>query len=206
MNFMELRDLVKIFLKSWKTFFGTVGIFVVTGFAWYVLQPETYKANVTLNVTRMGTQQTTEYRYDGFYRLQADERFADTVVQWLRAPNIIQTITERAQTIPVGRSMFMPRGGALRAERLSSQMIAVTYQTADQESAARVAKVLVSVIDQESTTLNETAQEESWFTVIGDDPVIRDGRVGLALVLAVSLIGGVFIGFWAVLFRHYFRE
>ena len=201
---MELRDFLDIFVQGRKLFLSVVVGCVVVGAIWYGFQPLTYRADLTLNVARSGVQQTADYRYDGFYRLQADERFADTVVRWLGSPRIVDDIGTSAGSFPLPSGNFS-FGGVFDAKRLSSQVIDVTYRTSGRDGADRIAQTLIAVLNRETARLNTGAAEQSWFVVQGERPVIVDGRQGLVLVLIVSLALGTFLGFWSVLFHRYFR-
>lgn len=79
---------------------STVGIVVL----FLLLQPVRYTTVLSLHVGRVHNEtQAEEYHYDDFYRLQADERFADTLVRWLASPSIVADIYSG-----IGRSVVMP--------------------------------------------------------------------------------------------------
>ncbi|MDD5083472.1 MAG: hypothetical protein PHT88_00855 [Candidatus Moranbacteria bacterium] len=194
---MELKDIITIFRTHRNAFFMTVALCVALGAFGHSLQKEHVASNLTLNVTRLGSDKTMDYQYHDFYRLQADERFADTVVRWLGSPRIVSDIYA---------DISDANSHAFKAQRLSSQMIQVTYDAYDGAFADKIAQSLVARINREADTLNKDQQESTWFSVVGDDPVVRDGRIGITLILAVSLALGVFLGFWVVLLRHYFSS
>lgn len=195
---MELRVAADIFRARRVSFFATVLVCAVLGGAWQYGQKPFVKSDLMLNVTRVGSEPSSEYQYHGLYRLQADERFGDTVVRWLQSPRIIADISAQSES-GSGTSVR-----AMDAQRLSSQMIRVTYAAADKSEAERIAKALVERINEESGSLNADHQESSWFAVAGDEPVVTDGRSSLVFAGGVSLAAGIFLGFWTVLFRHYF--
>jgi capsular polysaccharide biosynthesis protein len=200
---MELREYIAIFRKHRKYFWVTVCAFVIVALVWQHWQGEYVVGNLTLNVTRLGSDKTTDYQYHDFYRLQADERFADTVVRWLESPRMVSDIYESAQ-VNVDTASDRTLSHALTAERLSSQVIQVTYNAENALVARKISQSLIDKVNTEAGALNKDQQEVSWFVVVGSDPVIRDGRFGLMLALVVSFVLGFFVGFWVVLFRHYF--
>lgn len=202
---MEAKKYIAIFHKYQKSFWITVGVCVLVGVSWQYTQREAVVANLTLNVTRLGSERTTDYQYHDFYRLQADERFADTVVRWLGSPRIISDIFEQVQTQMTQRGS-RPLAQVFEAQRLSSQMIQVTYNAENVSAAQAIAHALLTRINAETSALNKDQQEAAWFVIVGDAPVMSDARVSMALVLALTLSLGVFLGFWMVLFRHYFSK
>lgn len=203
--FMELKELLEILRKQRTFYIGVILIFLLGSWIWQVRQPEQYQATLLVNIGRAGASQATDYTYDSFYRLQADERFADTVVRWLSTPRIVEDIYREARLDSTALDM-KDLSGVFAAGRLSSQMISVRYAAADRPVLDRLADAAVVVLNRYTDTLNTEAKDRSWFVVIGSDPVIRDARIGLGLAFAVGLALGVFFGFWLVLVRHYLKS
>jgi capsular polysaccharide biosynthesis protein len=198
---MEFREIIVIFRKHKHYFWMSVFGCVLVGFFFQQLQPMYVTSNLTLNVTRLGSDKTTDYQYHDFYRLQADERFADTVVRWLESPRIVSDIyaDTRINTAEKNKHAF-------KAKRLSSQMIQVTYVAVDEASAQKIAQSLIDRVNTETRSLDKEQQESAWFTVIGNDPVASDGRISILFILTISFVLGIFVGFWVVLGRHYFSS
>lgn len=191
---MEFKELLLIFKKYQTIFFSVVIAFVFLGAVFFLFQPAKNVADFTLNVTRIGTQKTDAYHFDDFYRLQADERFADTVTRWLMSsPRTVVDIADEAKVARVGFS----------AERLSSQMIRVKYQVANKNEAQKIASATLKVLNAQTQELNRDQQEENWFVLSGGEPVTTDARLSFAKLFLASLALGVFFGFWGVLWRHY---
>lgn len=201
---MELIDYINIFRKQAKVFWIVVLIFVLVAIVWQRSQPVNYRAALLLNIGREGVQETSDYKYDGFYRLQADEKFADTVVRWLASPRVVEDIYAGAG---LGLKDLGVRGlkNIFLAKRLSSQMIEVTYNNPDTKTLEKISKSAVEVINRYTESLNKENKEPSWFVVIGNEPVIRDARVSLNFALAISLVLGIFFGFWAALLAYYLK-
>ena len=203
---MEFKDLIRLFQREALLFWGIVFFFVVVAFLWQKSQSVTYQAVELMNIGRSGTetQVTSEYTYDSFYRLQADERFADTVVRWLRSPRVVEDIyTESllsadAMTLPDLKSTFA-------AGRLSSQMIEVSYAGPSEKALQELSRAMTVVLNRYTLSLNQEQTEPNWFVVIGSEPLIRDARLSLPLVLLIGLAAGLFVAFWSVLVKHYFR-
>lgn len=196
---MELREFADIFIKDRKVFFGIILGCVVLSMLVFRFQPEGYQATVSLNVTRGGAIETSDYRYDQFYRLQADERFADTVVRWIAAPALKEAIDAEA-----GVQSGVIRD--LKAVRLSSQMIEVTYEASSPAAFGKYAAAIARVINHESAKLNEQAKATDWFIVTEGVPAIGSAKLGFAPMAAGGLFTGVFLAFWTVLVRRYWKK
>ena len=192
---MELKEYIQIFKKHSKLFWLSVVLFAIMAFSYQILAPTRYASSLVMNVTREGTQKTQDYRYDEFYRLQADERFADTVVRWLGAPGIASDICDDAGACPEG---------GFKARRLSSQMIEVNYATRNTKAAEKIAISVGDILSREIEKLNQYQKNDAWFKILVNDPEIMDGRIGPWKLLLGSLSLGAFVGFWAVFAKHYF--
>jgi hypothetical protein len=195
---MELKEFIGIFAKDRKVFFGIILGMIVLGSLVFRFQPDRYQASLILNVTRGGSIVTPDYRYDQFYRLQADERFADTVVRWLGAPRIRADIAAKA-------GGMSPLSG-FTAKRLSSQMIEVTYVAGTPARFREYASALAVVVNAESVRLNEQAKDADWFIVVADEPVIASAKIPFAMLFLGSLALGLFTAFWVVLIRRYWKQ
>lgn len=195
---MELREIITIFRRHKKIgIFCVVGTFLAGGI-FFLFQPDHYRTELVINVTRGGMQQTDQYRYDDFYRLQADERFADTIVRWLGSSGVVRQIRLGAQDARLV--------GNIKASRLSSQMIVISYTTDSPESAKGIADATVTTIRDRIDQLNSYQQERSWFTIVADEPFIETAKFSFGKVALAALLLGMFAGFWGVLLAYYFEK
>jgi uncharacterized protein involved in exopolysaccharide biosynthesis len=202
---MELSDIIQIFKKERTLYIGITLLFVFTAWLWQRDQETTYQATLLLNIGRAGVSETIDYTYDSFYRLQADERFADTVVRWLASPRVVEDIYREARLNPESLDV-KALGSVFSAGRLSSQMITVKYGGDNKKTLEQLSVAAVTVLNRYTDTLNTEEREKSWFVVIGSDPVVRESQVSLELALGVGLALGLFFGFWTVLLRHYLAK
>ncbi len=195
---MEFRDFCLIFAYRRNLFAGVFFASIAVALLVFRFQPARFETSLTLNVSRSGTHETQDYTYDQFYRLQADERFADTVVRWLAAPSI------RTDVMKVS-GVSAAVTDSISAKRLSSQMIAVTYVSGVRNGFGDMSKAVPEVLNREAGKLNERSKDADWFSVVADDPVVRDARIPLRFLLLLGVALGAFFGFWIVLIDWYFR-
>jgi hypothetical protein len=203
---MDLQEYIQV-LKRERYFFWitAVGIWLVC-FAWFSLQPLRYQGTLLLNVGRTAPTSTTtgpvspEYTYDNFYRLQADERFADTLVRWLGNPRIVSDVLSTAGT---SADLYTERQlrTYFQAKRLSSQVVEVEYSADTKDALYRYAEAMNRVTSRYAETLN--GSQENWFRIVGSDPVIREARVGAWPFLAFAALGALFLAFWAVFVKRF---
>ncbi len=194
---MELREFCQIFLVRWRIFFGVFAAVLLVSLLSFRFQPERYETSLLLNVARSGRYETTGYTYDQFYRLQADERFADTVVRWIGEPSVREMIRKQAGAEDEAVD-------TLSAKRLSSQVIHVDYRAKRPSGFGRMAEVVPAVLNESSERIDAASEHPDWFTLVADEPVVRDARLSLGFLLGFGAVVGLFAGFWAVLAAWYF--
>lgn len=198
---MELREYVKIFQEQIWVFFGTVAIFVFAGISTHLILPDDYRSYLNLNVTRAGgygsLAHVNAYEYDEFYRLQADERFADTVVRWIGSMRFQHDVL---------RESGAKNNLQLKAKRLSSQMIEVSYVTTQADQSKKVSKVIVDEINKKSKELNKDQKIRSWFKVVDDEPFVEKNKIEFWKMISICVSLGLFLGVWMVFIFHYFKK
>lgn len=200
---MELRNFIAIFIAE-KRLIATILIAALAiGFFAYRLQAQWYTSTVLFSVTRIAPEETADYRYDQLYRLQADERMADTVARYLESGIGMKTAVERAELSAPRADFFIE--GKVRALRTSSQLIQVKYRAKTATEAERLADALLETGERYAASLNEQARDRNWFTLLATDPFIKDGRFTLLRSLFIALASGALLAFWTVLIRWYWQ-
>lgn len=186
-----------------------VAVFVGGAFGWQWLRPVSYETVLALHIARSQekTVSSGEYRYGDFYRLQADERFADTVVRWLLSPGIVSDVFRAADLEKrVGNPGDL--SGAFVPKRLSSQFVEVRFSSPEMTDGEKIANAMRDVLNRETQNLNLGApgNSDGWFVVLVDRPVTYRYEPNWKWILAVSLSLGVLAGAWAVLVKQYWRD
>ncbi len=200
---MELQTFLTLFIRRQRLILWIVALALLVGFLAYRLQTQWYESEVLLSVTRQGSEATQEYQYDQYYRLQADERMADTVARYLET-SIARRETARLALLSADREkeFIVNKVAALR---LSPSLIKVMYQAKTPTEAGRIAAALVETGERHVAELNEQAANRNWFTLVSSEAFSKDGRFSLLSALGIGLAAGIFIAFWSVLILWYWK-
>lgn len=201
---MELKEYIAILRKQKRWFWGIALGLIAAGLIWQQTQPKIYSGDLLLNVGRSGGTTTTgEYTYDNFYRLQADERFADTLVRWLSNSRFVLDTLDAAG-LSGDKYTEKDLTHIFSAERLSSQVVEVRFTNQDTALIKKIAQSVLDVSDRYTSALNPG--QDNWFVIVGSDPVIRDARVPLWPFAGMLVAGAVLVAFFGVLFREYWER
>ncbi len=197
---MTLPEFIAIFRLRRKLiltlFFGVL----LLSLAVYRLQPRSYDASLLLSISRTSLQETGEYRYDQWYRLQADERFADTLVRYFGTDEAHRSLAQEAGLGQSDQSFFLRQN--IKATRLSSQLIEVRLLTRTERGAERAGTAVVTLANRYAEELNRKPNDENWFVVIGTPALVADARLNWQTVLLTGAILGALVAFWTALFDH----
>lgn len=196
---MSPYDLIDIFVRQKKLFATLCACGVLASVGFLLFQPQRYRGEVVLTVTRTALADSAEYTYDEYYRLEADAKLADTVVQYLKSTTGKQMIAERAKLSEESYQRFTH--DTLRIARLGTQLILTEYTLPNREEAVRLGEALAFVANRYVASLSEDARDLTWFTVLAEDPVVREAQWSALHVMGIGVFGGVFLAFWGVLVR-----
>ncbi|MFZ1655170.1 MAG: hypothetical protein WAT84_05070 [Candidatus Moraniibacteriota bacterium] len=200
---MELRAFLELFIRQRNLICGIVLAALVIGFCAYRLQTQWYEGTVLLSVTRQGAEAATDYQYDHYYRLQADERMANTVARYLETPIGRRDIARRALLSNARETEFIER--KVTALVLASNLVQVTYRAKSPTEAERIAAAMLETSERYVASLNEQAANRNWFTLVATDSLTHDGRFTWPVALGIAMAVGLFIAFWTVLGLWYWR-
>lgn len=172
---------------------------------WYVMRPVVFDVSLSLEVTRDSSTDTADYQYDQFYRLEADDKFADTIVRWMKDPAVVHAVLSQAN-IPTEGTTLDNLSGTFSVEKLASNYIQVRFQVPDKKYGEKIHQGIEQVIKEKIEGLNRQPQSKNWFSLVYGKPIIAQAKISVVVVLMVALLGGSLSAVMGVLLVHYWRE
>ena len=202
---MDLKEYILIIKKHLQIFLFVIFLVLIGGFTYFYTRPVSYDASLALNITRKGTDRAIDYKYDYYYRLGADEKFADTIVEWLKDPGTVSRIYGDSES-PSASFSLRKLTKLLKPEKRSSEMVLVYFSSSDEKELKNISDSIRREISRNADDLNYLQKDESWFSVIGQEPVIIKHSFNFKLIVLGLLVLGIFLAFWVVLTLHYFKQ
>ncbi|MBU1102801.1 hypothetical protein KJ853_04080 [Patescibacteria group bacterium] len=170
-------------------------------FSWRATQ--NYTGSLALTISRSGTQNAIDYKFDSYYALKATDEFGSTVVGWFKTPEIASVINARLGIDSSGWSLSA-LSGKFKAAKISPNLVEVRYGATSQDDVKKIASAVSQVIAEKVNLLNSSSGQGLAFVVIAGEPVAVKNTYNLLLgVLAGFLVGLVF-GFFIMVARDYF--
>ena len=180
-------------------------ITVVIVYAWSVRRSETFSASFLLSVGRLASQDTADYRYDQFYRFQADEKFAETIVQWLSSPGVSKSILDKAEVKSDGKTIRQ-LSKSFRSEKISSSLVGVRYGTQSEDEGKKLAVAISSLVLDKTKNMNSEARDPDWFSVDMANLIVAKNTQDLRINLGLAALFGIFIGSLLAFGKHYISD
>lgn len=196
---MSPYEFIDIFVRQKKLFATLCACGVLASVGFLLFQPQRYQGEVVLTVTRTALADSAEYTYDEYYRLEADAKLADTVVQYLKSATGKQMIAERATLSDESYQRFTH--DSFRIARLGTQLMLAEYTLPSREETVRLGEALAYVANRYVASLSEDARDPTWFMILAEDPVVREAQWSALHAIGIGVFGGGFVAFWGVLAR-----
>ena len=133
---MPLFEFIQLFEERRRTFLVVLGIVFLGAILVFQLQKPCYRTELLLTVTRTSVQSLPEYGYDHFYRFQADERMAESLVQYLSSETGKRDVAERAKLSEDAFRNYT--AGKLKAVRLGTNIVKIEFTTPERGEGARL--------------------------------------------------------------------
>lgn len=141
-----------------------------------------------------------EYEFDGFYAIQATERFADTLAGWLSSPDLVADVYRRAE-LAAPASTVRRLGRVFTTRRLFGQVVEVQFRTADEKSARALLAAITEVVGDRTDTFNQGRQQRLVFHVVPEQPlllpVLRSASLrALVAAFVIIVVSASLLLFW----------
>lgn len=207
---MELRKFLAVFLGQKNLFLTILVLPLVATLLYTLTRPVDYQSTLTLTIIRseanLGAEVPTDAdEYDSYYRFSADEKFAQTIGQWLVSPSIADAILRNSNVRTQDLSAKDLENEFSVVQR-SPQVINVQYKSPSPEVATAKAQAMTQILNERTDQLNKTANSQSWFTVQAGDPLTRQIMINLPLIISTSLIIGFCLAILGTLLRFYYTK
>ena len=200
---MELKEYLKIIKKDLKLIIIISIITAVSAFLFSAMEPAAYETSISLAINKNKTQNTDDFKYDGYYALQTSEMLADTIVEWTKSPTIVDSVYQKAG-VNQNFKNIKSYTKKFTAKKMSSQHVEVKFKSDTKENAEKISSAIVEIISDKTKTLEENSGEEIAFSVSSENPVIVENKPDAFLNLFIGLISGLFLGIFVVFGRRYF--
>ena len=201
---MELKEYLKIIKKNSKQILIISIVTAMSAFVFSILQPVKYETSLSLEIVKNKTQTTDDFKYDGYYALQTGEMIADSIEQWLKSPEVVNAIYQKAE-ISQDFKNIKSYTKKFTAQKMSPQYVEINFKSGTIEEAKKISAATVEIMNAKIEKIEKVSEQEISFSISSGDPIIVENKPDAILNLIVGLISGLVLGIFIVFLRRYFR-
>lgn len=130
---------------------------------------------------------SADFRFDGYYALQATDLFSATLAGWMKTPeHVVEAYREAGLTLPSTDARDIVK--AVDVTRSGPQLVQVAVKSESKIQAEALAQGLRSVIERQVATYHDKGVPAVAFTVVADTP-----WTGLQTLPIKTIVSGVFV-------------
>lgn len=150
-------------------------------------------------------EQKSDFRFDGYYALQATDLFTETLAAWVTTPEVI-VAAHAAARLPLPSQDSRVIGQLVEAKQSAPQLVQVTVKGSDQAHAKKLAEGLITVMKERVAAYHEQATSELTFSVVASEPWVGSREISRWVVAAATFIFVCLAGINVVLMREALRH
>lgn len=199
---MELREAIGIYRARRPMIVMIVGVVVAGAYLWAYFQPIRYETSTSFAVNRVNKTQTADYEFDGYYALQSADLIADTVISLLQTPSVLTEIYDQAG-IDIDPASFGELTSRFTTKKFSAQNIVLTFSSATDDEAKRLAQTTAEVMRSRVDSLNRSADNLALYELAASEPVILRAKPNPVMVGLGSAFAGLILALFLVPFVNY---
>lgn len=203
---MDLKESMKPIIYYW----WVIILSVIVVFGGILLVNRTTPAswdgvtNVIVQQKIASYETGTDFKYDGYYAVLANQQLSDTLETWLVSPDVVYEIYQRAQLAPPEKFGVLSKVFTINKE--VSQSIKVVMNASTKEEADKVLASMVEVMRERLEKTIVSYDDRPIFTVTSTTPLVLPHEVDERLQYGVGLIGALTIGLLLAYFMYALRE
>lgn len=166
---------------------------------------ERYSASLAVSVSRLGTQQASDYKYDSYYALKASDEFGNTVAGWFRTPEMTVAVYKKAN-MNQGNASLNNLARRFQASKISPNVVDVRFGVKTEEGGKALAQAVSNVLQEKTYLLNSVSWQGIAFAVMTSEPVIIKNTYAIWWNALAGLLAGLVLGIFVRVAKDYFKS
>lgn len=190
-------------IKKYRYSILSIGIVAaIVTFVFTLWQPNYYSSSLSLLISNDQIQETQDYRFDGYYTIQAVDLFSNNVEAWLQSPEVVSAIFRYAK-VNLNTLNIKEFTKIFKVEKLASHYVEVRYKSSNEEEAVNIASAITEVLSEKTKSLSELSKNQTTFSISSGKPVTVLTKQPILVNTAVAFVVGLFVGFLLIIIKEY---
>ncbi|MEX2055052.1 MAG: hypothetical protein WD972_02625 [Candidatus Andersenbacteria bacterium] len=134
-----------------------------------------------------------EFRFDGYYALQATDVFAETLAAWVQTPEVVVAAYQEAGlAVPTNDPRAIVRN--VVAKKSAAQLVQVTVRHADPAIARKLTTGLQTVMQQNIERYHAQGIPAVQFRAVPTTPWVGQRQVATSIIVTATMVAVFFLG------------
>lgn len=203
---MELKEYWGIIKRNKLVLVAVWGLIVLAPTLFFFGKSQQYQTVFSLNVGRRAVEKTSDYQYDQYYRLLADEKFSDVVLLWMKDPETVAEVLEKSG-VSAKKLSLQELENFFQGKRLSASYSRVVFQGPSPELAKKMVENWQVVLDEKTDRMTGGQnQRGDLFAVRLGRPITDFYSPDYLLILLVAALAALPPAVFAAMAVDYFKK
>ncbi|MFA6097253.1 MAG: hypothetical protein WC788_06515 [Candidatus Paceibacterota bacterium] len=199
---MDLKEYLKLIKKNHRLIITVCAITGISTFLFSILRPITYDVSQSLFIHKNGSQETEDFKFDGYYAFEAADTLSDSIGEWLKSPEIVNEIYSRSGIDPAFKNI-KSYSKKFKAKKLSAEFVEVKFESKNADEAGKISKAIIEVVNSKTTSFEKASNGEVSFLISGGMPVIVENKLDALASFVIGIASGLLLGIFIALSREY---
>jgi len=193
--------------KSWMFVAGATLVFVVIVVGVIAASKPKFDTNVTLTIDRpnpINQQDVNYYLYDNYYTQQSSGLFADTIINWMQSPGVVQAIyTRAALPVPPVRNVTL-LGKIFTVRKYPPATVSITYRSTDNQQGRALMEAATKELQEQANAFSQKNHNDQ-LVLHATAPVSAEVKPFWVLDVLIAVVIGLLFSTFAIFLREYLR-
>jgi len=151
----------------------------------------THQVHFSYLISLSERESADDFRFDGYYAIQATDLFAATVAQWATTPEVVVAAYQAADLkLPTTDPRQLVR--QIEAQKTAPQLVQITVKNKKQETAEQLAQGLITVMQKNVELYHDEGIPTLTYRVVATQPWTGTRQVA-TLVITIATFLAAFI-------------
>lgn len=201
---MDLKEYLKLIKKNYRLIITVCAITGISTFLFSMLRPVKYDVSQSLFINKNGSQETEDFKFDGYYAFEAANTLSDSIGEWLKSPQVVNEIYAKSGIDPAFRNI-KSYSKKFKAKKMSAEFVEVKFESKNVNEANKIAGAIVEIVNSKMTSIKDTSSGEVSFSISGSAPVIVENKLDALFNFLIGIASGLLLGAFIAMSREYLR-
>lgn len=200
---MDLKEYLKLINKNLKLIITVCAITGISTLLFSVLRPVKYDVSQSLFINKNGSQETDDFKFDGYYAFEAADTLSDSIGEWLKSPEVVSAIYAKSGIDPSFKNI-KSYSKKFKTKKLSADFVEVKFESKSADEAAKISGAIVNIVNSKTASLKDSSGGEVSFSIAEGKPIVVENKLDALLNFVIGIASGILLGIFIALSREYF--